>query len=147
MISVTKLSGKTYSWKSTRKNILCKFSNNLYQLCKSINKSWFLTYFSNISFLCLLRILTTIFDVRKGYCMLYFSKELHNFSCSSLNVKIKLGVTSKKTVYLKTLSRLRLTPTLLPYFWHCVDYVDLPPSPKIFDKNHEMLGFETYILY
>merc|ERR1712002_182346 len=28
-----------------------------------------------------------------------------------------------------------------------VDHVDLPPSPRIFDKNHEILGFETYILY
>ena len=27
-----------------------------------------------------------------------------------------------------------------------VDHVDLPPSPRIFDKNHEILGFETYIL-
>ena len=43
-------------------------------------------------------------------------------------------------------------PSLLPYFWqiyfwHSVDHVDLPPSPRIFDKNHEILGFETYILY
>ena len=41
-------------------------------------------------------------------------------------------------------------PSLLPYFWqiyfwHSVDHVDLPPSPRIFDKNHEILGFETYI--
>ena len=25
--------------------------------------------------------------------------------------------------------------------------VDPPPFPRIFDKNHEILGFETYILY
>ena len=47
---------------------------------------------------------------------------------------------------------MRLTPSLLSYFWqihfrHSVDYVDLPPSPRIFDKNHELLGFETCILY
>ena len=36
-----------------------------------------------------------------------------------------------------------LTPSLLPYFWQSVD----PPSPKILDKNHESLGFETYILH
>ena len=33
------------------------------------------------------------------------------------------------------------------HFWHSVDHVDLPPSPRIFDKNHEILGFKTYILY
>ena len=43
-------------------------------------------------------------------------------------------------------------PSLLPYFWQIyfwqsVDHVDLPPSPRIFDKNHEILGFETCILY
>ena len=27
-----------------------------------------------------------------------------------------------------------------------VDHVDLPPSPRIFDKNNEILGCETYIL-
>ena len=42
-------------------------------------------------------------------------------------------------------------PSLLPYFWQIyfwqsVDHVDLPPSPRIFDKNHEILGFETYNL-
>ena len=25
--------------------------------------------------------------------------------------------------------------------------VDLPPSPRIFDKYHKILGGETYILY
>ena len=43
-------------------------------------------------------------------------------------------------------------PSLLPYFWQIyfwqsVAHVDLPPSPRIFDKNHEILGFETCILY
>ncbi len=43
-------------------------------------------------------------------------------------------------------------PSLPPYFWQIyfwqsVDYVDLPPSPRIFDKNHEILGCETYIHY
>ena len=45
-----------------------------------------------------------------------------------------------------------VTPSLLPYFWQIyfwqsVAHVDLPPSPRIFDKNHEILGFETCILY
>ena len=43
-------------------------------------------------------------------------------------------------------------PFLLPYFWQIyfwqsVDHVDLPPSPRIFDIDHEILGFETYNLY
>ena len=64
------------------------------------------------------------------------------FCRQSLN--FPLGVPSKKqTVYLKTLSKLRLTPSLLPYFWqiyfqHSVDQVDLPPLKSS--------GFETYIL-
>ena len=33
------------------------------------------------------------------------------------------------------------------YFWHSIDHVDLPPSPRIFDKDHEALGLETYNLY
>ena len=33
------------------------------------------------------------------------------------------------------------------YFWQSIDGVDLPPSPRIFDKNLEILGFEIYILY
>ena len=28
-----------------------------------------------------------------------------------------------------------------------LDHVDLPPSPRNFDKNHEILGFEIYIVY
>ena len=39
-------------------------------------------------------------------------------------------------------------PYFLPiYFWHRVDHVDPPSPPRIFDKNHEILGFETYIHY
>ena len=62
------------------------------------------------------------------------------------------GNLKKNTVNLKTLSKLRLTPSLLPkfwqiYFWQSVDHVDLPPSPRNFDKNHEILGFEIYIVY
>ena len=43
-------------------------------------------------------------------------------------------------------------PSLPPYFWQLyfwqsVDHVDLPPSLRIFDKNHEILGCETYIHY
>ena len=43
-------------------------------------------------------------------------------------------------------------PSLLPYFWQIyfwqtLDHVDLPPSPRNFDKNHEILGFEIYIVY
>ena len=60
------------------------------------------------------------------------------------SVKFHLGVPSKKkTVYLKTLSKLRFTPLpptpFLPKF--IVDYV------RIFDKNYEILDVETYILY
>ena len=55
---------------------------------------------------------------------------------------LRVAVKKKQTVYSKTL--LRLTPYFWQiYFWHCVDHVDLPPSPRIFDKNHEILGFET----
>ena len=61
-------------------------------------------------------------------------------------------ISKKNPVYLKTLSKLRLTslpPTLFltNLFWQSVDHVDLPPSPRIFDKNREILGFETYNLY
>ena len=43
-------------------------------------------------------------------------------------------------------------PSLLPYFWqiyfwHIVDHVDLPPSPRIFDKNHKILGFKTLMFF
>ena len=38
-------------------------------------------------------------------------------------------------------------PSLPPYFrqiyfWQSVDHVDLPPSPRIFDKNRDILDFE-----
>ena len=33
------------------------------------------------------------------------------------------------------------------YFWHSADHVDLPPSPRIFDNHHKILGCETYIHY
>ena len=64
-----------------------------------------------------------------------------------------LGITSKKNpVYLKTLSKLRLTPLPPPYFWQIyfwqsVDHVDLPPSPRIFDKIYEIFSCETCIHY
>ena len=75
------------------------------------------------------------------------------FSSPELFVMLRGNVQKKNQVYLKTLSKLRLTP--LPpilffwqiYFWQSVDHVDLPASPSILDKNHEILGFETYILY
>ena len=46
-----------------------------------------------------------------------------------------------------TLIKLRLIPSLLPYFWQiifwqCVHHVDLPPSQWIFDKNHPLLAFK-----
>ena len=64
-----------------------------------------------------------------------------------------LGVPSKKkTVYLQTLSKLMVTPLpptlfltnlFLTKCWPCWP----PPSPGNFDKNHEILGFEIYIVY
>ena len=65
----------------------------------------------------------------------------------------ELGVTSKKKQYICWhYPNWGGPPSLLPYFWqiyfwHIVDHVDLPPSPRIFDKNHKILGFKTLRLF
>ena len=64
-----------------------------------------------------------------------------------------LGVPSEKTQYIyRHYPNWGWPPSLPPYFWQIyfwqsVDHVDLPPSPRIFDKKHEILGCETYIHY
>ena len=66
---------------------------------------------------------------------------------------IVLGVTSKKKQYICWhCPNWSGPPSLLPYFWqiyfwHIVDHVDLPPSPRIFDKNHKILGFKTLMFF
>ena len=66
---------------------------------------------------------------------------------------ISLGVTSKKKQYICWhCPNWGGPPSLLPYFWQIyfwqsIDHFDLPPSTRIFDKYHEILGFETYIFY
>ena len=61
-----------------------------------------------------------------------------------------MGNVKRNPVYLKTLSKLRSTPSLLPYFWQIyfwqsVDHVDLPPSPGIFDEKSG--NFRLWNLY
>ena len=56
-----------------------------------------------------------------------------------------LGVISKNTPVYLDIIQIEVDPP--PYFWQIypwqrVDHVDLPTSPRIFDKNHEILGFE-----
>ena len=70
-----------------------------------------------------------------------------------VNVTVVKGCRQKKPQYIyRHYPNWGWPPSLAPYFWqmyfwHGVDHVDLPPSPIIFDKNHEILGFETCILY
>ena len=73
----------------------------------------------------------------------------HLPSISSVSIHFR-HPTLKKTYhyYQSELSIITVTfwknqVTLSLYFWKSVDHVDLPPSPRIFDKNHEILGFET----
>ena len=60
-------------------------------------------------------------------------------------------MTSKKHSKFKDIIQIEVVPLpptlfLQIYFWQSDDHVDLPPSLRIFDKNQEILGFETYIL-
>ena len=72
---------------------------------------------------------------------------------SGTSHEIFLGVTSKKKQYIyRHCPNWWWPPSLLPYFWQIyfwqtLDHVDLPPSPRNFDRNHEILGFEIYIVY
>ena len=38
-------------------------------------------------------------------------------------------------------------PIFDKFIFDTVDHVDLPLSLRIFDKNHEILAFENYVLY
>ena len=62
--------------------------------------------------------------------------------------KLRGNVIKNKQYIYRHYSNWGWPPSLLPYFWQIyfwqrVDPVDLPPSPRIFDRNHEILGFET----
>ena len=80
-----------------------------------------------------------------------------SFECYEISfvlccLKLRSNVTKKKQYIYRHYPNWGWPPSLLPYFWqiyfwHSVDHVDLPPSPRIFDKNHEILGFEIYIVY
>ena len=86
-------------------------------------RAWLTT---NDTLVCFL-LVNTIGEQYSHWSICQTVSTLHSSFSSSL------GVTSKKkTVYLKTLSKLRLTPSPLPYFWqiyfwHIVDHVDLSP--------------------
>ena len=77
---------------------------------------------------------------------------VHGIQNDRLDLTIR-GAIKKKTQYIyRHCPNWWWPPSLLPYFWQIyfwqsVDHVDLPPSPRIFDKNHEILGFETCILF
>ena len=64
----------------------------------------------------------------------------------------QLGVASKKKQFICWhYPNLGWPPSLLPYFWQiifwqCVDDVDLPPSPQIFDKTMQFQGFNWHNL-
>ena len=61
-------------------------------------------------------------------------------------------MTSKKNSLFKDIVQIEvdpLPPTLIltNLFLHSFDHVNIPPFPRIFDKNREILGFETSIAY
>ena len=119
--------------------LLANINFNLARISKCLRVHWsartvklflFIEGFRNLK--------QTVYLLYNSWMLIWLKPSSQPVRLPDLQLLVRGNIQKEQTAYLQTLSKLRLPPFLLTYFWQSDDHVDLPPSPRIFDKNHNV---------